>query len=84
MIFYCLEIICDFTNEWLHKLGVIIVENNEIIWNEVVDFFSKKYVAIKAALGGSTIDIQGDNVNVNLRSKSKFMLEQRNSDKLIE
>ncbi len=60
------------------------MENNEIIWNEVVDFFSKKYVAIKAALGGSTIDIQGDNVNVNLSSKSKFMLEQRNSDKLIE
>ena len=60
------------------------MENNEIIWNEVVDFFSKKYVAIKAALGGSTIDVQGENVNVNLKSKSKFMLEQRNSDKLIE
>ncbi|MBQ8298901.1 MAG: PolC-type DNA polymerase III [Clostridia bacterium] len=65
-------------------MGVIIVENNEIIWGEVVDFFSKKYVAIKAALGGSTIDVQGDVVNVNLKSKSKFMLEQRNSDKLIE
>ena len=60
------------------------MENNEIIWGEVVDFFSKKYVAIKAALGGSTIDVQGDVVNVNLKSKSKFMLEQRNSDKLIE
>jgi hypothetical protein len=60
------------------------VDNNEINWGEVVDFFAKKYVSIKAALAGSNIDVQGDNVCVNLKSKSKFMLEQRNSNKLIE
>ena len=60
------------------------MDNNEINWGEVVDFFAKKYVSIKAALAGSNIEVQGNDVCVNLKSKSKFMLEQRNSNKLIE
>ena len=60
------------------------MEEKEIIWNEVIDFFAKKYVAIKACLLGSTITLQGDILNVNLKSKTKYMLQQKNSDKLIE
>ena len=60
------------------------MEEKEIIWDDVIGFFAKKYITIKAALSGSTIDTQGDIVNVHLKSKSKFMLEQKNSDKLIE
>ena len=45
------------------------MEEKEIIWNEVIDFFAKKYVAIKACLLGSTITLNGDVLNVNLKSK---------------
>ena len=60
------------------------MEEKEIVWEEVVDFFSKKYIALKAFLNGSTADIQGNMVNVHLKSKSKFMLEQKNASKSIE
>ncbi len=67
----------------IYRRGVIM-EEKEIVWNEVIDFFAKKYIAIKACLIGSTIDLQGNVLNVKLKSKSKYMLEQKNSDKLIE
>ena len=60
------------------------MEEKEIIWEEVIDFFAKKYVAIKACLIGSSIELQGNVLNVKLKSKSKYMLEQKNSNKLIE
>ena len=56
---------------------------NEIVWNEVVDFFSKKYVLTRAAFSGSKASINGDTLDVNLKTKSKFMLEQKNLDKTI-
>ena len=60
-----------------------MMENNESLWNEVVDFFSKKYIMTRAAFSGSTANIVGDILDVNLKTKSKFMLEQKNLDKTI-
>ena len=59
------------------------MENNEVNWGEVTDFFSKKYISLKAGLSGSEITVNGDSINVMLKSKSKFMLEQKNADKTI-
>ena len=59
------------------------MENNEFVWNEVVDFFSKKYILTRAAFSGSEASIVGDTLEVNLKTKSKFMLEQKNIDKTI-
>ncbi len=56
---------------------------NEVNWEDVVSFFSKKYIAVKAALAGSTAVLDNDTLCVNLKSKSKFMLEQKNISKLI-
>ncbi len=59
------------------------MENNGFNWNEVVDFFSKKYVSSRAAFSGSEASINGNVIEVNLKSKSKFMMLSRNMDKLI-
>lgn len=59
------------------------MENNEVNWGEVIDFFSKKYIVLKAMLNGSEIAVNGDSINVMLKSKSKFMLEQKNANKTI-
>lgn len=52
-------------------------------WNEVIDFFSKKYVSSRAAFTGSEACINNNVIEVNLKSKSKFIMQQRNMDKLI-
>ena len=59
------------------------MENNGVNWGEVIDFFSKKYIILKAMLNGSEITVNGDSINVMLKSKSKFMLEQKNANKTI-
>lgn len=59
------------------------MENNGFNWDEVVDFFSKKYVSSRAAFSGSEASINGNTIEVNLKSKSKFMMLSRNMDKLI-
>lgn len=59
------------------------MENNEVNWGEIIDFFSKKYIVLKAMLNGSEIAVNGDSINVMLKSKSKFMLEQKNANKTI-
>lgn len=59
------------------------MENNGFNWNEVVDFFSKKYVSSRVAFSGSEASINGNTIEVNLKSKSKFMMLSRNMDKLI-
>ena len=59
------------------------MENNGFNWNEVVDFFSKKYVSSRAAFTGSEAYINNNVIEVNLKSKSKFMMLSRNMDKLI-
>ena len=54
-------------------------------WNEVIDFFSKKYILTRAALANSEARINENNeVDVLLKTKSKFMLLQKNIDKNIE
>ena len=47
------------------------------------NFFSKKYIVLKAMLNGSEISVNGDSIDVMLKSKSKFMLEQKNANKTI-
>lgn len=59
------------------------MSSNEFNWNEVVDFFSKKYVTSRAAFLGSTANINNGTIEVNLKSKSKFIMENRNMNKLI-
>ncbi len=59
------------------------MENNGFNWNDVVDFFSKKYVSSRAAFNGSEATINNNVIEVNLKSKSKFIMQQRNMDKLI-
>lgn len=56
---------------------------NDIIWSEVVDFFSKKYFLTRAAFSGSEANINGNTLNVNLKTKSKVMLEQKSIDKTV-
>lgn len=59
------------------------MENNELNWNEVVDFFSKKYILTRASFMNSSAVIENDKVNVNLGAKGKFMLLQKNIDKTV-
>ena len=59
------------------------MENNEFNWNEVVDFFSKKYILTRASFMNSEATIQNDCVNVKLGAKGKFMLLQKNIDKTV-
>ncbi|MBQ7763888.1 hypothetical protein IJ384_00825, partial [bacterium] len=59
------------------------MENNGLNWNEVVDFFSKKYVSSRGAFSGSEASINNNVLEVNLKSKSKFIMLSRNMDKLI-
>ena len=59
------------------------MEENSLNWSEVVDFFSKKYVSSRAAFSGSSASLNNNKVDVNLKSKSKFMLISRNMDKLV-
>ena len=59
------------------------MENNELNWNDVVDFFSKKYILTRASFMNSSATIENDCVNVNLGAKGKFMLLQKNIDKTV-
>ena len=59
------------------------MENNGVNWGEVIDFFSKKYISLRAGLIGSEITVEDNQINVMLKSKSKFMLEQKNANKTI-
>ena len=60
------------------------MEEKEIVWNEIIDFFAKKYISLKGALLGSEAKLEGNTLNVYLKAKGKAMLESRNSDKTIE
>ena len=60
------------------------MEEKEIVWNEIIDFFAKKYISLKGALLGSEAKIEGNTLNVYLKAKGKAMLESRNSNKTIE
>jgi DNA polymerase-3 subunit alpha (Gram-positive type) len=60
------------------------VEEKEIVWNEIIDFFAKKYISLKGALLGSEAKLEGNTLNVYLKAKGKAMLESRNSNKTIE
>ena len=64
-------------------MGAKIVDENTLNWNEVIEFFSKKYISSRAAFMGSEATINQNAIEVNLKSKSKFMMLQRNMDKLI-
>lgn len=59
------------------------MNNNEINWNEVVDFFSKKYILTRASFMNSQATVQDNRVNVTLGAKGKFMLLQKNIDKTV-
>lgn len=59
------------------------MDNSVFNWNEVVDFFSKKYISSRAGFVGSEANINDNVIEVNLKSKSKFIMLQRNMDKLI-
>ncbi|MBQ9314830.1 MAG: PolC-type DNA polymerase III [Clostridia bacterium] len=59
------------------------MNENVLNWNEVVDFFSKKYISSRAGFIGSEANINNNVIEINLKSKSKFMMLQRNMDKLI-
>ncbi len=59
------------------------MDENVLNWNEVVDFFSKKYVSSRAAFSGSEAKINNNVIEVDLKSKSKFIMLTRNMDKLI-
>ena len=59
------------------------LEKKEFNWNDVVDFFSKKYVLTKASFLGSEATIENDCVNVKLGARGKFMLLQKNIDKTV-
>ncbi len=59
------------------------MESNLFNWNEVVDFFSKKYISSRAAFSGSEANINNNVIEVNLKSKSKFIMLSKNMDKLI-
>ena len=60
------------------------MEEKAIVWDEILDFFSKKYISLKGALLGSSMEIADDNLIVHLKSKSKFILNQKNAAKTIE
>ena len=60
------------------------MEEKEIAWNEVIDFFAKKYISLKGALLGSEAKLDGNTLNVYLKTKGKSILESRNSNKTIE
>ena len=59
------------------------MENNELNWNDVVDFFSKKYILTRASFMNSEATVENDCVNVKLGAKGKFMLLQKNIDKTV-
>ena len=59
------------------------MDENVLNWNEVVEFFSKKYISSRAGFAGSEANINQNVIEVNLKSKSKFMMMQRHMDKLI-
>ncbi|MBO5143299.1 MAG: PolC-type DNA polymerase III, partial [Clostridia bacterium] len=52
-------------------------------WNDVVDFFSKKYILTRASFMNSQATVENDCVNVKLGAKGKFMLLQKNIDKTV-
>ena len=60
------------------------MEEKEIAWDEVIDFFAKKYISLKGALLGSEAKLDGNNLNVYLKTKGKSILESRNSNRTIE
>ena len=60
------------------------MEEKEIVWDEVIDFFAKKYISLKGALLGSTACLNGNILNIQLKTKGKALLELRNSNRTIE
>ena len=60
------------------------VEEKEIVWDEVIDFFAKKYISLKGALLGSTACLNGNILDIQLKTKGKALLELRNSNRTIE
>ena len=60
------------------------MEEKEIVWDEVIDFFAKKYISLKGALLGSTACLNGDILDIQLKTKGKALLELRNSNRTIE
>ena len=59
------------------------MEIKDFNWNEVVDFFSKKYILTKASFSNSTAEVVGNKVNVHLGARGKFLLLQKNIDKTV-
>ena len=60
------------------------MEEKEIVWDEVIDFFAKKYISLKGALLGSTACLNGNILDIQLKTKGKALLELRNSNRTIE
>ncbi len=56
----------------------------DINWGEIIKYCSEKHKSLKACLAGSNIDIGDNVVNVSLKSKSKFILEQKKADLMVE
>ena len=50
------------------------MEEKEIAWNEVIDFFAKKYISLKGALLGSEAKLDGNTLNVYLKTKGSLYL----------
>ena len=63
--------------------GGIKLENKEFNWEEVVNFFSKKYILTRASFINSSAVVTDNKVSVNLSSKGKFLLLQKNIDKTV-
>ena len=59
------------------------MDNKELNWEEVVNFFSKKYILTRASFINSSAQIEGDKLNVHLGSKGRFLLLQKNIDKTV-
>ena len=59
------------------------MNENIFNWNEVVDFFSKNYFFTRYAFLNSEATINNDRVDVFLKTKSKFILTQKNMDKVV-
>ena len=59
------------------------MENKEFNWEEVVDFFSKKYILTRPSFTGSSVEIDGNKLNVTLGNRGKFLLIQKNVDKTV-
>ena len=59
------------------------MDNKEFNWEEVVDFFSKKYILTRPSFTNSSAEIVDGKINVTLGNKGKFLLLQKNVDKTV-